>query len=135
MVNYMHPVRTILALLIVALTVSVGTGASGLAQAAPDKADKLLKQISKENRKAILKRNDYKLKAREPLYVQHAASLAEQYRETAEIVARQGGDAQALLAAAAYFEGDSELISRVGPKDSYLPNDHASVKHKHGADK
>lgn len=139
MVNYMHPVKTVLALLIFAVTVSIGTGAPELAHAAPDKAadkvDKLLKQINKENRKGILKRNDYKLKAREPLYVQHAASLAEQYRETAEIVARQGGDAQALLAAAAYFEGESELISRVGPKDSYLPNDHASVKHKHGADK
>src|SRR5688500_956655 len=134
MMNYIHSTRAIPALLAFAVIVSIGIGASGLAHADPDKADKLLKQINKETRKEILKRNDYKLKAREPLYPQHAASLADQYKETAAVVARQGGDAQALLAAAAHFEGESELISRVG-KDRYLPNDHASVKHKHGPDK
>src|SRR5687768_18591971 len=112
MMNYIHSTRAIPALLAFTVIVSIGIGASGLAHADPDKADKLLKQINKETRKEILKRNDYKLKAREPLYPQHAASLAEQYKETAAVVARQGGDAQALRAAAAYIEDDSELNAR-----------------------
>ncbi|ABB75729.1 hypothetical protein SAMN05216403_11437 [Nitrosospira multiformis ATCC 25196] len=139
MVNYIHSVRTVLTLLIFAIIVSIGLGTTGSAHAVPDEAigkiGKALNQINKATRIEILKRNDYKLKAREPHYSEQAASLAQQYRETAELVARQGGDTQALLAAAAYFEGESQLISRVGPLDRFLPNDSASVKHNHSSAK
>ena len=63
---------------------------------------------NEEHRRKIRKENDEKSKAREALYPQQAASLAKQYRETAAIVARQGGDPQPLLDAAAYFERQSQ---------------------------
>ena len=47
------------------------------------------------NRKKIREANDVKLKAQEPLYAEQAKSLAEQYKETAQIVARQGGNPSA----------------------------------------
>jgi hypothetical protein len=62
---------------------------------------------NEENRRKIRKENDEKSKAREQLYSQQAASLAKQYKETAAMVARQGGDPQPLLDAAAYFERQS----------------------------
>ena len=63
---------------------------------------------NEEHRRKIRKENDEKSKAREPLYPQQAASLAKQYKETAAMVARQGGDPQPLLDAAAYFERQSK---------------------------
>ncbi|MBA4142090.1 MAG: hypothetical protein H0X43_03590 [Nitrosospira sp.] len=125
---YIDRAKPVLALLTVAVTVAIGTGASPLAYAAPqtmaespqlpgqatERANKKLPEakklpeVSQENRKKIRKENDRKLKSREPLYSQQAGSLADQYKETAEIVARQGGDPQPLLDAAAYFETQSE---------------------------
>ena len=119
MIQRIHSTKAALALLIVAMTVTTGAGASELAYAAtkeaarlaPDKekANEILQQANDEKtRKKIRKENNEKSKAWEPLYPQQAGSLAKRYRETAAIVARQGGDPQPLLDAAAYFEGQSK---------------------------
>ena len=70
------------------------------------------------NPTTIRKANDDYLKAREPLYSRQAKSLAQQYRETAEMVARQGGDVRPILDAAAYFEKEAEPESRKPSKES-----------------
>lgn len=62
---------------------------------------------NEKNRGKIRKENETKFRERDPLYPQQAASLAKQYKETAAMVARQGGDPQPLLDAAAYFERQS----------------------------
>jgi hypothetical protein len=117
MQNYINSIRKASSLLILAVIGLIGLGATGSAQAAPpvDKAvgkiENAIKQINKGNRVAILKRNDFKLKALERSYPEHAKSLAEQYRETAAIISRQGGDAAPLLAAAAYFANDADEVS------------------------
>lgn len=119
MIQRIHSTRTLLVLLIVAMTVTTGAGAAelayavtkGAAELAPDKkrANEILQQTNNEEiRKRLRKENDEKSKMREPLYLRQAVSLAKHYRETAAIVARQGGDPQPLLDAAAYFEGQSK---------------------------
>ena len=82
------------------------------------------------NRKKIREANDLKLKAQEPLYAEQAKSLAEQYRETAQVVARQGGNPQPLLDAAAHFENQSEVISkaRQNPVSIQIPQPVAHPK-------
>lgn len=114
-----HSTSAVVTLLIVALTITIGAGtsdlthaategATGLAQA-EEKAKKAFQQVNSEkNSKTIRKENDDRLKSQEPMYPRQAKSLARQYNETAEIVARQGGDPQPLLKAAAYFESQSE---------------------------
>jgi hypothetical protein len=62
---------------------------------------------NEKNRGKIRKENEEKFRMRDPLYPQQAAALAKQYKETAAIVGRQGGDPQPLLDAAAYFERQS----------------------------
>lgn len=119
MVQHFHSSRTVLALLMVAVTVTIGAGASELTHVATEtaagsvpareKANGIPQQASDDkNRKKIRQENDKTSKAREPLYPQQAGLLARHYRETAAIVARQGGDPQPLLDAAAYFERQSE---------------------------
>lgn len=65
----------------------------------------------------IRRANDDYLKAGEPLYFRQAKSLAQQYRETAAIIARQGGDPRPILDAAAYFEKEAEPDSRKPSKE------------------
>jgi hypothetical protein len=136
MQNYINSSRKASSLLILAVTASFGWGTTGSAQAAPpvDKAvgkiENAIKQIDKGNRVAILKRNDFKLKALETSYPEQAKSLAEQYKETAAIISGQGGDAAPLLAAAAYFEGDAEDVRNGRAKGIAGPPDHAHVKDK-----
>lgn len=120
MIQRIHSTRTLLVLLIVAMTVTTGAGAAELAYAvtkgatelAPDKkrANEILLQQTNndEIRKKLRKQNDEKSKVREPLYPRQAGSLAKHYRETAAIVARQGGDPKPLLEASAYFESQSK---------------------------
>lgn len=116
-----HSTRTILALLlVVAVTVTLNAGVTGWAHAATEevpaveqspgeKVDAALQQANNEkHRKKIRQENDRQLKAQEPLYPRQAGSLAKHYKETAAIVARQGGDPQPLLDAAAYFEKQSK---------------------------
>lgn len=136
MQNYINPIRKASSLLILAVIASMGLGTPELAHAAPPegkgkgKIENAIKQINKENRRAILKSNDYKLKAREKSYPAHAKSLAEQYKETAAIISSQGGDATALLAAAAYFDNDAEKVTDGRAKGIAGPPDHAHVKDK-----
>lgn len=123
MVQRIHSPEIVLALLMVAVTVTLGTGASRLAQAATEaategpaalvqtreKANEILQQANDDkNRRKIRQENDRTSKAQEPLYPRQAGLLARHYRETAAIVAREGGDPQPLLDAAAYFELQSE---------------------------
>lgn len=119
MEHRIHSTGIILALLIVAMTVTTGAGASELAYAAPvgaakssldkEKGNAILQPADDEmTRKKIRKENDEKSKAREPLYIRQAGSLAKHYRETAAMVARQGGDPKPLLDATAYFEGQAK---------------------------
>ena len=119
MIHRIDSTKTFLALLIVAMTVTTGAGAEELAYAVtkgaaelnPDKkrANEMLQQTNNEEiRKKLRKENDEKSKVREPLYPRQAGSLAKHYRETAAIVARQGGDPKPLLDASAYFESQSK---------------------------
>jgi hypothetical protein len=136
MQNYINPIRKASSLLILAVIASFGWGTTGSAQAAPpvDKAvgkiENAIKQIGKGNRVAVLKSNDFKLKALEQSYPEHAKSLAEQYKETAAIISRQGGDATPLLAAAAYFESDAAAVSNGRAKGIARGPDHAHVRDK-----
>ncbi len=119
MLQRIHSSRTILALLMVAATVTIGAGTSESSGAAPEeaagsvlakeKASEIPQQANNDrNRKKIRQENDMTSKAGEPLYPQQAEWLAKHYRETAAIVARQGGDPQPLLDAAVYFERQSK---------------------------
>src|SRR4051812_746903 len=109
---YIHWTRTVLGLLIAAMAITIGAGAPLAVYAAAGQANDNSHQANDENRKKIREANDLKLKAQEPLYAEQAKSLAEQYRETAEIVARRGGNAQPLLDAAALFESQAALVTK-----------------------
>ncbi|MGH8763334.1 MAG: hypothetical protein ACREUR_08905 [Nitrosospira sp.] len=119
MTQYIRPTRTIHAVLIVAVAVTIGAGAPGPAHAATEKVPRLVQAGEKANetlqqadhekdRRRIRQENDKQLKMQEPLYSRQAGSLAKRYKETAAIVTRQGGDPKPLLDAAAYFERQSE---------------------------
>jgi hypothetical protein len=102
--------------LIVALAV-ITAGLPPVAQAAGQAGNA---QTNNEERRKIGEANDFKLKGQDPLYAQQAKALAEQYRETAEIVARQGGNAQPILDAAAHLDSQSEVISKAR-QSKHLP--------------
>jgi len=110
MMNYFHSTRTVLVAAVVAFSFAIGAGAPGLAQA--DKVEDQVKRVDKEHRKKIREANDLKLKSRDPSFPEQSEARAKNFRETAEIVARQGGDPKPLLDAADYFEKQSELISK-----------------------
>jgi len=120
MTYYNHLIRGFLAPLIVAATVTIGAGTPLMANAATGQASDTKK--ANDERRKIGEANDLKLKARDPLYAQQAKSLAEQYRETAGIVAGQGGNAQPLLDAAAHLENQAEVITRAR-QSKHLPVD------------
>ena len=115
MVNHIHSIRTAAALLVAAFSVCLIAATPVSAQAGSEKAGAAAQQTNDESRKKIRKANDLKLKAQEPLFPEQAKSLAKGYKETAEIVARQGGNPKPILDAAAYFESQPELVSRVKP--------------------
>jgi hypothetical protein len=130
---YIRSTRTFLALLAVAITIGAGTplaayAAAGQANLKPEQAN------DENNRKKIREANDLKLKAQEPFYSEHAKALAEQYKETAEIVASQGGNPQPLLDAAAHLESQSELVTKVRrnavPMEIPQPVSHPKVHKK-----
>ena len=107
----LSPIRTVLATGVVALSLAICAGAAAVAQAASEKAHGP-DAVNDEKRKEIRKANDLKFKAREPSFPEQAKARAQDFRATAEIVARQGGDAKPLLDAADYFESQSELMSK-----------------------
>ena len=118
MMNHFHSSRTILVSAVVAFSFAIGAGAPGLAQA--DKVEDQVKRVDKEHRKKIREANDLKLKSREPAFPEQAEAQAKNFRATAEIVARQGGDPKPLLDAADYFEKQSELIAK-SQAEKHLP--------------
>jgi hypothetical protein len=139
MKHYIRSTRTVPALLIAAVAITIGIGTplpahavaeQAAGQAAAQANDKSQQARDEDNRKKIREANDLKLKAQEPLYAEQAKSLAEQYRETAQIVARQGGNPQPLLDAAAHFENQSEVISkaRQNPVSIQIPQPVAHPK-------
>ncbi len=121
MMNYFHSSRTVLVSAVVAFSFAIGAGAPVLAQAATDKVEDQVKRVDKEHRKKIREANDLKFKSREASFPEQADARAKNFRETAEIVARQGGDPKPLLDAADYFEKQSELISK-SQADKSLPD-------------
>ncbi|AKH36780.1 MULTISPECIES: hypothetical protein [Nitrosomonas] len=137
MKHNIHPLRTAHVLLIVAVAIVTGTGAPISAHAAaagqePDNSwesdaaprQKNYKKHHEDEfeyqRNKIRKEEEHKLKKgrgirdgreqgeKNSFYPQQAKSLAERLRESAAIVAQQGGNAQPLLDAAAYFDKDAE---------------------------
>ncbi len=111
--NNIHSIRTLPALLIVAFSASIIAGTPVPAYAASEKAGETTRQADDEYREKIRTMNDLRQKAQDPLFPEQAKSLAKDYKATAEIIARQGGDPKPILDAAAYFENQAELISRV----------------------
>ncbi|SFM25695.1 hypothetical protein [Nitrosomonas communis] len=130
MEHYTRSLRTVLALLIIAMVMTIGTGMPISAQAAeeqkpdhPGKSDAAPghnKDEAEEQRNKIRKEEEHKLKKGKGIregrgqgeessfYPQQAKTLAERLRESAAIVAQQGGNAQPLLDAAAYFDKEAE---------------------------
>lgn len=114
--GYIHSMSTVRALLAVAFSVFIIAGAPASTYAASEKTDTgLVQQVDDENIKKVRKANEHKLKAREPRFGEQAKSVAKGYKETAEMVARQGGNPKPILDAAAYFESESGLVSRTNP--------------------
>jgi hypothetical protein len=91
---------------------SVATVAALFVAVATPAFAELTDRVNKEERKKIRTANDLKLKSLDPSFPEQAKAQAQNFRATAEIVARQGGDAKPLLDAADYFESQSELISK-----------------------
>ena len=108
-----RPVRLLPVLLIAAFSVAFNASGPAQAQATSGKANEIARQNDGESGKKIRKITDLSLKVREPSFREQAKSLARGYRETAEIVARQGGDPKPILDAAAYFEKQTEVASKV----------------------
>jgi hypothetical protein len=117
--RFIYATKAIVCTLVVSVPVTIGDcaaesgyaaaeAAGGRVQTEETASDTRGRAGNEEYRRKIRKENDAKSKAREPFYPQQAASLAKQYKETAGIVAREGGDPQPLLDAAAYYERQSE---------------------------
>ncbi len=107
MINYIHSLRTILALLIVVMTVTISAGHSTSVHAAKDEISKV-PQVNEQRKFKIRKDEERALRVKDRLYTKQANSLANQYLQTAKIVKEQGGDPQPLYAAAAYFRSQAE---------------------------
>jgi hypothetical protein len=101
MITYKHSLST---LLIVAVMVAIGAGVPTIAAhaASISKADKDAKDVK------VRKEEEKRLKKQDMFYTKHAKALADQYAQTAKLVARNGGDPKALLDAAAYFDQESK---------------------------
>ena len=129
-IRTIRSVATVVAMFIVVATPAFAADLDDVAKEGKEKVQELINRISNEERKEIYKANDLKLKAREPLFEEQANARAKGLRETAEIVARQGGDVKPLLDAADYFERESELISKSkGYGD--IPDGGGQIPHVH----
>jgi hypothetical protein len=130
MKHYIHSLRTVLALLIITIAMMIGTGLPisvhaaegqkpdnpGKSEAAPghnkDESEEQINKIRKEEEHKLKKgkgiREGREQGEENSFYPQQAKSLAERLRESAAIVAQQGGNAQPLLDAAAYFDKEAQ---------------------------
>ena len=108
-------IRPLPILLVIAFSIFWTAAVPAQTQAQPifGKASEASRQHDGGSEKKIRKINDLTLKARESSFREQARSLARGYRETAEMVAGQGGDPKPILDAAAYFERQAEVTSRV----------------------
>jgi hypothetical protein len=111
-IRSIRSVATVAALFVAVATPAFAADLPDVAQAGKEKAQELTDRVNKEERKKIRMANDLKLKSLDPSFPEQAKAQAQNFRATAEIVARQGGDAKPLLDAADYFESQSELISK-----------------------
>ena len=107
MINYIHSPRTILSLLIVVITVTIGAGLSSSPHAAENGINQP-PQVNEQKRFKIRIEEERTLRVKDRLHTKQANLLAIQYLETAKIVKKQGGDPQPLYAAAAYFRSQAE---------------------------
>lgn len=107
MINYNHSLKTILALLIVVMTVTIGAGLSTSVHAAKNGISKP-PQVNEQKKFKIRKEEEKALRVRDRLNAKHANLLAEQYLKTAKIVKQQGGDPKPLYAAAAHFRNQAK---------------------------
>lgn len=106
-------IRPLPVLLVIAFSLAFIAAMPVKAQAILEKTDSAVQQNDGESSKKIRKMTDLTLNAREASFRGQARSLAKGYRETAEIVARQGGNPKPILDAAAYFERQAEVTSKV----------------------
>src|SRR5690349_10267499 len=107
MKHHISPARIITPLIVVGVMMTAAI--PGLTQAAP--ADQALTAQQKaDERRKIGQSNDFKLRGQDSAFPQQAKALAEQYRETAQRIASQGGNPQPLLDAAANLENQSDVI-------------------------
>ena len=102
MTNDKHSLWFAPILLVVAVTVALGATASISAHATEI-------SLADEKKIKIRKKEEHGLKKQVRSYNQQAKVLAKQYKKTAKLVERQGGDPRPLLDAAAYFEGQSKI--------------------------
>jgi hypothetical protein len=109
-----HSIKLLPVLRFAAFSVAFIASMPTQAQVILGKANEIVQQDDSESGRKIRKITDLSLKAREPSFREQAKSLARGYRETAELVARQGGDPKPILNAAAYFERQVEVTSKVG---------------------
>jgi hypothetical protein len=109
MEHYIRSTRIIHGLLAAAITITLGAPLS--VHAAAGQASQ--QANDEDNRKKIREANYLKQKAQDPLYADRAKALAEQYRETAENVARQGGNPHPILDAATYFQSQADTVTKV----------------------
>jgi hypothetical protein len=101
MITYKHSLST---LLIVAVMVTIGAGVPTIAAhaASTSKADKDAKEVK------VRKEEENRIKKQDKSYTKQAKAMADQYAQTAKLVARNGGNPGPLLDAAAYFDKESK---------------------------
>lgn len=110
MMHYVHSLKGILSLVITVIIVSIGTGfptsvkadAGGINQAS-DKASS-----NRAKKEKIRKEEENTLRLKDKSSAKRAKILAMQYEQSANVVARQGGDPKPLRDAAAYFRNQSK---------------------------
>jgi hypothetical protein len=109
MKHHISPARIITPLIVAGAIMTAVV--PGLSQAAP--ADQALNAKQKaDDRRKIGQSNDFKLRGQDSAFPEQAKLLAEQYRQTAQRIASQGGNPQPLLDAAANLETQSDVIVR-----------------------
>jgi len=102
MTNHKHSLWFAPTLLVVAALVTFGV-------ASPISAHATEISLTNEKKIKIRKEQELRLKKQNKLHFRQTKALAEQYKKTAKLIKRQGGDPQPLLDAAAYFEDQSKI--------------------------
>ena len=102
MTNHKHSLWFAPTLLVVAALVTFGV-------ASPISAHATEISLTNEKKIKIRKEQELRLKKQNKLHFRQTKALAKQYKKTAKLIKRQGGDPQPLLDAAAYFENQSKI--------------------------